>query len=856
MHQPRPHGQHAVGGELTDEDSAAVELLARRLTNLMQLSGVSSLRMVRTLPDGGYVIAQDVGGVFRAITHKPAPPPPAPPFDGVAKDYLPMLFSGVVTKAILRDSEGLSMRLTTQARRRIASYADEGMAPERVQLQRFRVPYGPAFSEFEPESTAFLHTQYVQQRATWYSGAMAEVMQVVGGYGRQDLPELPDDPIERARLTVPDEVMRKIRLDLGNVRLPGYTGIPDKKGQFKYDYKFNNTNAVSFDTENKPWLLKISPAGVWAMPLPLVPASTTQAFREYMEEVGDAEIIAILDRFGGMPSGESFPVSETDFEDWRRAGVYIKVCDTADFYDHIMYSSACGWAVNSSGTEGYNTCYDYYDEEGLGYGLTYKLKITLGSASGDGKLPPPLDLDDPVEARKMDAYLSALYQQLSANKARELAIKYKLRRVSVSQIQGRFGGNPEAEAEYWEKLELGPIATHSGSVAEIGRGYLYHGAPFKNQPQIKFPEPFMGGCVSHDFLPLINGRYKSSYPSSDTIMFCYYVEDDLKVVKYFRDGRSYQAEVDSDYEECMNVGSWTQTVTIGSTSLVGNFYTSDIDERVEMAPHVSVTKIEGRDLGYDHTPFFSFDYFFWKPGSLWRNRYFSRKTNTNTSSGRSLAVGVCIPYFCRNALIHAKKESTSGATASEAMSLHAVQDPTTYRYWTYDFIFAWAGGLEKMDGRPYPKDGNPVWVEIENYNPSPCSDFADNGPWIPGLPADYTWLIHPNRNEWRHSGGGGAPAFKPYQTFEQDDNGEIKGELKFSLMADLSGISVVPDIMYFHGSPSEFGGIFYRDATKITFGEAVYGNVSEEADGGRKRWGYTRLADHKSAHHFVGVINE
>ena len=190
------------------------------------------------------------------------------------------------------------------------------------------------------------------------------------------------------------------------------------------------------------------------------------------------------------------------------------------------------------------------------------------------------------------------------------------------------------------------------------------------------------------------------------------------------------------------------------------------------------------------------------------------------------------------------------------MSLHSVRDPTTYRYWTYDFIFAWAGSLEKMDGRPYPKDGNPVWVEIENYDPYPCSDFADNGSWIPGLPADFTWLVHPNRNEWRHSGGGGAPALKPYQTFEQDDNGEIKGELKFSLMADLSGISVVPDIMYFHGSPSEFGDIFYRDATKITFGEAVYGNVSEEADGGRKRWGYTRLADHKSAHHFIGVINE
>ena len=32
MYQPRPHGLHVTGGELTADDSAAIELLARRLT--------------------------------------------------------------------------------------------------------------------------------------------------------------------------------------------------------------------------------------------------------------------------------------------------------------------------------------------------------------------------------------------------------------------------------------------------------------------------------------------------------------------------------------------------------------------------------------------------------------------------------------------------------------------------------------------------------------------------------------------------------------------------------------------------------------------------------------------------------
>ena len=32
------------------------------------------------------------------------------------------------------------------------------------------------------------------------------------------------------------------------------------------------------------------------MPLPLIPATCTLAFREYMDEQGDQEVLAILDR--------------------------------------------------------------------------------------------------------------------------------------------------------------------------------------------------------------------------------------------------------------------------------------------------------------------------------------------------------------------------------------------------------------------------------------------------------------------------------------------------------------------------------------------------------------------------------
>lgn len=863
MHQPRPHGTFGTDG---DEDAAALELLARRLTNVKDLSGLGSLRMSRTLPSGAMAIAQDMGGVFKVIVQPRLPQPPEQVrTDGLATTYIPALFSGVIKKAAVRAGEGVEIELTEQAMRRLkGGDPDAKDVPSRVKLQRFRVGYNVRCDEFNPKSPGeLLYTQYAAQRPTWYSGAMAEVMQIVGGYGIQDFEELPKDSLERARMELPEKHRSAVALELGNKRLPGYTGVPDKKGEFQYDYKYNDTNGVGFDTDKKPWLLRVNTRGVFAMPLPMVPASTTEAFRLYVEEVADSELLWILDRFGGMPSGEGMPIRQKDFEAWRRAGVIIKVCDVGDFYQHLMYSSACGWSFNERGTEGFNTCYDYDEGEGVGYGLAYKLSLRLAPAADDGRLPSGFDLPDPSEARVMDAYLSSLYRLLGAGGVRERAIKYKLFR-SLPQVLARMDKvrdvsyDPDAEVDYWDNLEAEPIATHSGSVNRVGRGWLYHGAKFMYQPQIKFPEPFMDGCISHDFLPLINGRGKAKYPRCDTIMFGYYVGDQLKVAKYFRDDRTFKRDVEDDYDECMIVGSWTQTVTHAPSGLLGHFYTSDFDERGEGAESKTVTKTVGTDLGYDTEPHFAFDEPFWRPGTLWRNRYFSHHDKSEQTDGYSKSIALCIPYLCRNALLHAQTESTSGGLKTESVSLYSITDPYTYRYWTYDFVMHWAGSLPVMNGKPYPKDGSPVWVEMENYAPSACSDFADNGPWIAGLPADFTWLIHPKAGTWLLSGGGGAPNVKPYVKTDQEE-GKEERDLQTSITPQTWRVHKVPDITYFLGSPGEFGDVFYRDATRVVAGDATYANVMEDdpdAPKQRKRLGFTRIADHKSAHHFIGVINE
>ncbi len=860
MHSPRPYGLLTVGGELTQDDSASIELLARRLTNLKELSGVQSLRMVRALPDGGYALAQDMGGTFRVITHKPDQKTKPLISDGLAKDYIPMLYSGVITKAILSDGEGLGMKLSEQTRRRLSNYnSNDNLPPKNVRLQRFRIDYSELVQEFAPkEEREVTPTQYAQQRPTWYSGAMAEVMQIVGGYGRQDISNLPNQSVERARFSLPAETLKLIQDELQGIRLPAYTGLPDVLGQFQYDYKFSNTDGVAFDDQNKPWLIKINNRGVWAMPFPLIPATTSQAFKAYVVKVGDEELLKILDRFGGMPSGEAFP-REDVFQTWQRSGVVIKVCDVGGFYDHAGYSSMCGWSFNLKGTEGFNTCYEYH-ANGLGVGLSFKMKLKLGHVVNGGRLPTTTVTDPRFDVVAITRYLTSLTTLISENIPRNLAIKYKLRRTSFSDLDFLARNRltlDQSDVNYWDNLQLEPIAQHVGSVTEVGRGFLYSLEKQKFQPQIKFPDPSIHGCVSYDFTPMDSATRPEPYPLCDTIMYGYYIGDELKVVKYFYDGRGFIHTAENDYEECMIVGSWTQTETTGSTSNNGNFYTTDFDQRVPFAPVTSTTTIVGKDKKFDSKPFFSFDFPRSAVGTLWRNRYFTHKTNIDTTEGRVLKIGICIPFYCRNAVLHATKNNVAGITKYENVKLYSIADPTSYRYWTRDFVFAFFGSLPIQKGKPIPVDGNPVWVEMEEYHPSSCSDFADQGAWIQGMPVDYAWLIHPKSNEWLDSGGGGAPKVQEYTKTSVGPSTETGGLMTNIIDGVGQILTTAPDQDYFFISPTENGSYFYRDGCKVVFGDSVYANVSEAGDGGRRKyWGYTNLVDHKSAHHFIGVINE
>lgn len=851
MHQGRPYGLHVIGGDLTDKDAARISSAAVRFTNLKELLQLDSLKLVYDLPDGGSFIVQDMGGNFRVIAHKPSHQT-YELSDGIAKDYIPMLFSGVVSKgALLRQGQGLALTLTEETRRRILGYTEQ-RSPKEVRLLRFSCPYTPMFYELLPlyKVDGIVYTQYDKQRPTWYSGAMAEVIQIVGGYGRQDFYDLPDNQLERAKFDVPFQFLERIKNHISEVRLPAYTGLPNLKGQFQCDYKFANTDIISFDSNNEPWLVKVNNQGVWAMPMPIIPATKSPAFREYIESVGDNEVLKILDRFGAMPSGEGFP---TGFYEWVRAGVIIKVCSTLDFYQHSAYSSAMGWSANLRGNEVVNTCYDVDDSTGIFYSKAYMLDLNLDAAVDAGwlKSGPDLSLLNNYEKGLIDRYLSSLYSAIQKNNDINLAIKYKLRRCFAADILARAKkGFDKQEVEYWRNLELTPIANHKGSMSVISQGDIYRAN------NIKVPEPYSEGCVSFDFLPK-----KKDYveDKSDVIVLAYFMGDDLKTIHYFNDPRIVSVETETDFEDIMIVGDWKRVTHSGNGSISGSLYTTDIDYRKVLSPSITTTKIKGRDMGYG-APIFEFPNIFFKDGLFYRRRYYSTETTTNVISGSYLRDAVVIPYFFRGASVFAYTEGAAKDSYNWDIKSQFVLDPNIYLIWTYHFIFAYRGGLAVENGNPYPVDGHPVYAEILDYNPNVKGGFfADQGAWLGGLPENIEPKMYgyTSSTVWANKGVPPQPHLEP-----KSDKSTTTNTINSKLLANFTDkttlITTKPHSDdYYISSPNFLGQVFYIDGSKVTFGNIEYANTSIQKDsGGRTRWGDTILADHKSAHHFIGVINE
>lgn len=870
MHQPRPHGFTILGDEPTLNDLALITKLAHALTNQKDISNLDSLKLVRDLPDGGTVIAQDMGGIFKIFVEKSHSIDKKLKRDGLAKFYIPMLFSGVFKNLWYHDHDPfLPIKITEQTRKRLAGYTGRSIDKD-LRLNRFVIEYDNSFKYFEPKNQGshFKHTQFMRLKPTWYSGAMAEVVQIVSGYGKQGNTDFPEDSIENISMLPPDDWYIKILEEIDRQALPSYSGFPDREGKLKYDYKQTNNDLVSFDSTNKPWLVRVSDQGVYAMPLPIVPATATNAFRDYLNEVGDSELLKIIDRFGGMPSGESFP-SGGDFQAWERAGAIIKVCDSADFYQHQAMYAASGWSVNSKGTEGFNTCWSYA-ENGLLHVHSYKLKLNLGPSNNGGWINP-----QSTNSQVIGTYISKLFQLLNIGQSSHNAIMYKIRRAPEDDIYQRALtslydplGVTSNDVDYWDNYIAKPLASHSGSLVRTLTGPVYWG--LKMYPQsmgrLKFPELTGQGCAS---FVMVSPDYDGGFIKCDTVMFGCYVEDQLKVIKYFIDERKVQQQEESTYEEIMIVGEWEKTTTTSLSGVNGYFYTSDFDDRKLSSPSSVYTHIKGTDLGYGN-PAFQTPGLFVTHGGLSRARYYKHETTTKTISSDGMDCAACVPAFNRDCILYAYEQLAESTTVHEKHTRGAVADPTSYPLWTYDPIFHYLGGFGK--GKPIPTTGNYVYVYgPANYTPTKYSDFADQGDWF-GVGSGYKDVSsicapYTDRGTGTHQAsgvliGGEAPEIQPYEKTETIQGGRA-GRVDITYQ-NANGVNVhrnLPQPWYYSFSPVKTGGellYFYRDACKVVFGDSSYANISDEAmqDGRRRKWGFTTLADHTSHHHFIGVINE
>lgn len=240
------------------------------------------------------------------------------------------------------------------------------------QVERLAVEPAQEFSMLRNQSmNGPTFSQYTQLKPTMYSGAMRQVVQALMGFGRQR---------NSGRRQI--SLYERYSLEGGapaDTANPTYAREVARQGlQIRYDWRFARTHGIAAGADGTRWLVEVGVNGVLAMPLPLHPATTDPKFRERLDEAGDVDALALVDTFGGFPTGEPFPPG---LEAWIRAGRVQRLLtreDMAPFYDYNPYSSVMGWAFNLRGDEAHNTAWRM-GEDGFQRGVHYAIAFNIGA---------------------------------------------------------------------------------------------------------------------------------------------------------------------------------------------------------------------------------------------------------------------------------------------------------------------------------------------------------------------------------------------------------------------------------------------------------------------------------------------
>lgn len=673
---------------------------------------------------GGMAAVHVVAGNAVEVSEEAAAPAAAPDF-----------VSGAVRNGYLEEVPATRERPSYQTLRTFhptAPCADAfGIERGYQAIERLAVEPWTAFDVLRNQSPSGkpVYSQYTQLKPTMYSGSMRKVVQALMGFGRQRRrgnreTSLYDAYLAPSRADPPAKDARRYAIDVG------------KRGlRIRYDWRFGRTHGVTRSADGSWWLVEISISqGVIAMPLPLHDATTSPAFRDWIEKrtlpiqrqherANDAAALLLIDEFGGFPTGESFPTGR-EIDAWIRAGYVVRLAEKSAlsaFYAHSAYSSAMGWAFSARGDEAHNTAWTVGDD-GYLRGVHHAVTLRLGE-----RTPPP-------KPAPGSGALAARLETLRKERLDGLdAAIWKCARLVPADVRRGLRARTARDAfDLVDRIVLPPSAEGRASVRQVSEGPLYN--PAKTGNLIKFPEPEIGLLLSLDMRvadsPTLEG------PRCDTTVHVFFDGNELKWVRYCRDPRLSHARHEDGTEECMFVGSWTTTNWWGGPSIPAALYSSDFDDRTETEGMDSTVTV-GRDLGYSMV---SVSDDLTRPylGEAIRTRRFLKKTTTVVMPGERVETGVAVPFGDREAYYYAVWRNRP-QVETEIHAFAGLRDPWTCMTWRNypGYTGQWAGDINTghwvrlalhPDGCG-PVTARTVMSPSPKYQPYACSDYADQGPW-------------------------------------------------------------------------------------------------------------------------------
>lgn len=573
---------------------------------------------------------------------------------------------------------------------------------------------GPGGALAPPSPNRPVYSQYTVLRPGFYSGTMKKLVQLLMGYGKLN----PKSIYGSAVRPITDPNAFYYETDFQKE-------VAESGTQIRYDWRFHRTHGLARAIDGKWWLVQIRPGyGVHAMPLSLYDSTTAPAFREKAEELGDSAALDVLDLFGGLPTGEGFPVNAAEFDAMVRAGYIVRGLDPellVPFYNCNPYSAWHGWAFSASGARADNTAVSY-DPDGYQTGVHYQIAMSIGEIE-EGLSPSLRPSQGSLAILKRLVILAGSGQDPPQDfRYKVRAALLKVDRLTIEQAD-EFLMMPAASAfSAIDALDLAPIVEFSASIRLVSSSRIYQ--PYKFGPQFSYYDPDVNALLSHD------GRGEDNNPSrptrTDATMHVFYVGENLHWVKLFCRVGFISARTEDEGElTCGLVGSRTITTTFGLDEAANGVYTETYDDRATAFSSQNVLKINGTRLGAVLVGFADSPLNL-QICSLFRSWRFKVETSlTEITEGSLTSSSAAVPYGCRESYYYAAKAYSPGSFTYSSASFPEVQDPYTYTGWRNLFSGPNAqhpAGCGNVRNRH-------VWQEFYFPSEDGCSDLVDSGPW-------------------------------------------------------------------------------------------------------------------------------